>query len=824
VSEQVGRLYYQVDFETAKLISGQREIDKRVGEAALTFNRITQAVKLYAAALALLKQINIAEEFRLLSVRAEVAAGSVEAGARAMRELERISVRTQTSLDSNVAVFSRLNQSMLQLGGTQEDTLRLNELLGKAIKVSGASATEARSAMLQFGQALGSGKLAGDELRSLMENAPYLMQRLAEGLQVPIGALKQLGEDGKLTSDVVVNALSKAAEKIEADFQKIPRTFSGAVTALADSAGRAAERLDVVTGSSALAAGATTGLSRVLDMLAQQFADTATESDKLGRNRAVETWADKTQLALTYLADAVDVVWQTLSVLGRNVYFVLETLGSQIGGVSAMVAAAARGDLAQAREIWRQMNADDERRRAELDRRDAETLRKRLLSGERMRQEMAQRRTEDRGFTPASPGSKLRPPPGGDGGKNKFDAEGYLLGLQEKTADAYERINVIEQRALHKADELRRAGKLNAQQYEEARSLIAMAAGHDRAELVEREEREKADLIKRGLKEVQEAEKVAAEERKRAIEYAAQLTKAVNPVDALRQEYEAKLDLVKQYEQMIAAAGVDATAQAQLARTQITREYELQRQALAEQSFRSQSDANAFLMNSINSLGQSATGAIVGLINGTGSATDAVRALGNVVLNEAVGALVQVGVQMLKNAVLGNTLAAADKAKAAANAAVYTASVTAQVAGMSAMAAQNAFAATAAIPIVGPALAPAAAAAAAAAASALGAPAVATAPVAGARQYGGPVSAGELYRVNEGGRPEMFTAGGKQFMLPTADGRVTPSRDVDRSRAGNSTVIHMTNNFETSGQQDRRSNLQMAEDAFVMLQRAQRNL
>jgi len=806
MSEPVGLLYYEVDFDTRKLISGQREIDKRVDAAALTFNRITQAVKLYAAALALLKQINIAEDFRLLSVRAEVAAGSIGAGARAMRELEKISTRTQTGLAENVSVFTRLNQSILQLGGTQQDTLRVNELLGKAIRVSGASATEARSALLQFGQALGSGKLAGDELRSLMENAPYLMQRLAEGLAVPIGALKQLGEDGKLTSDVVVDALSKAAEKIEADFQKLPRTFSGAMTALSDSAGRVAEKLDVITGTSALAAGAATGLSRVLDMLAQQFADAATQGDKLGGNRAVETWADKTQLALTYLADAVDVVWQTLSVLGRNVYFVFETLGSQIGGVNAMLAAAARGQFAQAREIWRQMNADDQARRAELDQRDAGTLRKRLLAGQRMRQEMEQRRVEDRGFTPASPGSKLRPP-ARTGDKDKFDAVAYLLSLQEKTADAYERINVIEQQALHKAGELRKIGKLDAQQYEEARSLIAMAAAHDRAELVEREEREKAELIKRGMKEVEEAEKAAAEQRRRAIEYGAQLTKAVNPVDALRQEYEAKLNLVTQYEQLMAAVGVQATEQAQVARTQITREYELQRLALAEQSFRSQSDANTFLINSINALSTSATGAIVGLINGTTSASDVMRSLGNVILNEAVGSLVQVGVQMLKNAVLGDTLAAADKARSAANAAVYAASVSAQVAGMSALAAQNAFAATAAIPIVGPELAPAAAAAAAALAGALGAPAIATAPLAGARRYGGPVSAGSLYRVNEAGRPEMFVASnGAQFMMPTANGHVTPADQL----AGGAPAVNVVFNTtvplrETARSYDERS-------------------
>jgi hypothetical protein len=235
---------------------------------------------------------------------------------------------------------------------------------------------------------------------------------------------------------------------------------------------------------------------------------------------------------------------------------------------------------------------------------------------------------------------------------------------------------------------------------------------------------------------------------------------------------------------MMAQAGVDATEQGQMTRTQLTTEYEAQRLALAEQSFRSQGEAQAFLMDSVNAFSASATSSIMGLINGTMSAQDAMRNLAGVVLNEAVSALVQIGVQQVKNALLGNTLAAADAARKAANGAVYSASVAAQVAGMAAMAGQNAFAATAAIPMIGPGLAPAAAAAAMAVSAGLGAPAIATAPLAGARQYGGVANAGNLYRVNEKGAPEMFTAGnGSQYMMPTSSGRVTAADQVVAGKA-----------------------------------------
>ena len=354
----------------------------------------------------------------------------------------------------------------------------------------------------------------------------------------------------------------------------------------------------------------------------------------------------------------------------------------------------------------------------------------------------------------------------------KFDDAGYLAGLEARSLDAWDRVNVIEIEAKRKNDVLLAEKKISVATHEKAVTLIAADAVQERQKIMDAEFQK---AVQDGERRFEEQQRQA----KQAQDYAIGLTQAVNPVDALRQEYEAKLQLVQQYEQLMALAGVDATEQGLLAKTQLETQYQLQRTALAEQTFRSQGEANAFLIDSLNAMSQQATGTIMGLLNGTMTAQEAMRGLASTVLNEAVGALVQIGVQQIKNALLSNTIAAAEKAKAAANGAVYAASVSAQVIGMSAMAAQNAFAATAAIPLVGPALAPAAAAMAGAAAGALGAPAVATAPLAGARQYGGPASAGSMYRVNETGAPEMFTgSNGQQYMLPTKSGQVTPADQV----------------------------------------------
>lgn len=744
MAEVVGQIAYEVTLETARLVDGQRKVNAEVNKAASQFDTlkskltaVASAVSVYAAAMASINSAKLADEIRMLAVRVQLAAGSMQEGAQALREIEQISKRTQTSVQANAEVFTRLNAAMKAMGGRQSDTLQLVESLSMAIKVSGASAVEAKAAMLQFGQALGSGKLGGDELRSLMETAPYLMRQLADGIGVPVGALKKLGEEGKLTADVVATAMLKASASIKDDFSKVPQTLDGAITALEDSAGRANKAFDDLTGTSAALTGATKGLGEVLDELAKKFGGVSNESDDLARSTAISSWASETKVVLSYVVDAADLTWQTLSVLGRNVAFVFQSVGAEIGGIGAQIASVLRGDLAGAKAIGDAMKADADKRRAELDAKDRETLARTKLAGQQMREAWEQGAGGGRGFMPTTPA------------KLKSNTPTDPKDAKRKAA---------EQKKL--SDQIRRE---KDQAYQDVLDLM-----------------DEMDRI-----------------RQAAENYKFQLTQAVNPVDALRQEYEAKLELVTQYEQMMAQAGVDATTQAQMTRTQITGEYERQRLALAEQTFRGQGEAQAFLMNSLDALSQTASSSIVGLINGTMTAQDAMRALGNTILQETVQSLVQVGLQQVKNAVLSDTLAAAEKAKAAANGAAYSASVAAQVQGMSALAAQNAFTATAAIPVVGPALAPAAAASAAAAAAALGTPAIATAPLAGARQYGGAVTAGSLYRVNETGQSEMFVgANGSQYMIPGRNGRVIAADDIGSGGgAGGSGSLVQNNSF-----------------------------
>ena len=119
------------------------------------------------------------------------------------------------------------------------EAVKFTSTLDKAFKVSGTSAEEAKSAMFQLNQAMTSGKLQGDEFRSVMENAPILAQKIAESMGVSMAQLKKLGSEGKITSDVIKNAVLGSAGEIESKYKDMPLTF-GKVWQQAQNAGQQA--------------------------------------------------------------------------------------------------------------------------------------------------------------------------------------------------------------------------------------------------------------------------------------------------------------------------------------------------------------------------------------------------------------------------------------------------------------------------------------------------------------------------------------------------------------------------------------------------------
>jgi len=130
---------------------------------------------------------------------------------KSLDDVTRIASGSQADLQSIGIVYARIANSLKDFGSSQEDVSNITEALSLALKVNGATSEETASTLIQLSQAFGKGKLDGDEFRTAMEAAPNAMHQLAKSLGVPFGALKDLGAQGQLTSEVLIKAFTDPA-------------------------------------------------------------------------------------------------------------------------------------------------------------------------------------------------------------------------------------------------------------------------------------------------------------------------------------------------------------------------------------------------------------------------------------------------------------------------------------------------------------------------------------------------------------------------------------------------------------------------------------
>lgn len=174
--------------------------------------------------------------------------------------------KSRTGYADLQASVAKLGQTASKSFGSAEEIVRFTELLNKNFVVGGASATEQASAMYQLTQAMGSGKLQGDEYRSIIENAPLLARAIEDymrNVQKAKGSMKEWASEGLLTADVIKAALFSSADDIEKKYASMPLTFSQAWTLFKNSATRAFEPVLQIISKMLQ------GLSVVFDFLAE---------------------------------------------------------------------------------------------------------------------------------------------------------------------------------------------------------------------------------------------------------------------------------------------------------------------------------------------------------------------------------------------------------------------------------------------------------------------------------------------------------------------------------------------------------------------------
>lgn len=249
---------------------------------------------------------------------------------------------------------------------------------------------------------------------------------------------------------------------------------------------------------------------------------------------------------------------------------------------------------------------------------------------------------------------------------------------------------------------------------------------------------------------------------------------AIDPVQALANENAKKLALIQEFETAKGQITLNGLALMNAANTQ----YEQQRIAAQWEIYRSQSEANELLASAVDSLQGGATNAITGLLNGTQSLSEAFANIGSTILNSVVSSLVEVGLQYVRNALIGQAMSKANTSASVAEAGAL-ATAWAPAAMAASIATQGKAAAIGSLSY----------------STAMAASTALTPALAGAREHGGPVLANSMYRVGEGGKPEIFKANnGSQYMIPGDNGSVISNRDLSGT-GGSGAAIHQHNYF-----------------------------
>lgn len=174
--------------------------------------------------------IGTADAYKLLDARLKLVTKSEEERVALNHRLFEVANETRQSVEGVASLYSRVARNATQLGASQEQVVRMTKAVSQSMLISGASTMEAQSAILQLGQAMASGVLRGDELRSVMENAPRLAEAISKGMGVTIGELRKMGAEGKLTAKQVMDAILAQEKVIEAEAKKIPMTVGQALT------------------------------------------------------------------------------------------------------------------------------------------------------------------------------------------------------------------------------------------------------------------------------------------------------------------------------------------------------------------------------------------------------------------------------------------------------------------------------------------------------------------------------------------------------------------------------------------------------------------
>ncbi|ELY2476137.1 tape measure protein [Cronobacter sakazakii] len=762
--KQLGNIVYQVEMNVAQLIAAQQKVNQRLDQMDGSFNKSSQSAGRFEGALNKVglaiagaftietarRLIEIGDQMNTLQARVARLSPSVDAAKESMKALSAIASQTGNSLSDTERLWETLTSALKETGATNSQILSLTDTLQKIGTIGGSSAEEMSNALRQFGQSIAGGVVRAEEFNSILEQMPELARQIAAGLGISIGQLRQRMLEGKLTAQDALNAIQKQSESVNAEFDKMPVSID-----------RAKNSLDVAFKNAISDLNQAIGLTSTLAGLMQNVADNLNyynnNAGDAGRMLKLIELQKKYNDELKEGRKWYDFSDKDWEIRRGQAAFELKRVEQEIASIRAKAANEAKNNQGFKSAST---NGDDAATQ-KLVKNSERRLALAKLEGEARARLQAQYDAADAGITDQK----------------------RVKALQDEYAETY--------RVTEARKESNKEGKQSASQAESIAQKLenlrqkAMLAGATTHEL----SREQAILQAQqslGKSATQEQIRLAGEYAAQAYDTASAL-KEQQKAEKQRQDTEKAYQNVRnqsspvlsadnQFQQQMASLDAYAQlypqkiAEVEQTRAAIEEQYRQQRMAAMWQEWQQQSEINQLAASAIDSLQGGATNAITGLVNGTQNLQEAFANIGTTILGSVVGGLVEMGIQWVKSQIMGQAAAAASLASTMAQATAAAsawapAAISASIAtyGSAAAVGQTAYAG-----------------------SLLAAKGMA---VAGAREHGGPVSANSMYRVGEGGKPEIYQANnGSQYMIPGDNGRVISNRDMQGGGSGGASI------------------------------------
>jgi tape measure domain-containing protein len=209
-------------------LQGLEQQGKKTGDT-IKSNLMDQlsAIGFAAAAAGILK---LANDFQSLQNKLIAVTGSQAGATEAFNNIKNIAEATRSPIGAIGDLYSKLAIATKEAGASAQEVSALTTTFAQTLQLSGTSGAQAAAAILQFGQAMASGKLSGDEFRAMMEYNPVLMMKMADAIDIPVGQLKKLASEGALTAKAVELAMKAIAPEVQSEFDKMETTVSQSFT------------------------------------------------------------------------------------------------------------------------------------------------------------------------------------------------------------------------------------------------------------------------------------------------------------------------------------------------------------------------------------------------------------------------------------------------------------------------------------------------------------------------------------------------------------------------------------------------------------------